>query len=361
MGGSALARKRWFRLTLVELLLTIAVVGILSTLLLPVFAHQRDRARQAVCLANVKTIAQTIRMYLADNDNLFPPQEHQPEVLAYFNTRPGGGGNDQWDPSKPGGQPVCHRARQANPYLRWPVILDSYLLNRHVWRCPSAFLEGGASFINGGEDWLAHLQTHKGEWGRWTPELPCASPSWPTGWGGEVTDTLAQRRLAVPIGGKGRTASPGMFLQSIGVNAGGAGEMSLLSLEDPGWFVICADAGATVDDFCTGTLAYPDLCHLECAGPGDWEADWEKCPWSRECGAIAAMKTNPELRKPYARHFGGVNIGFLDGHARWMHSEEVIAESPSQGNPNRGHLRGYGPWGPTSDAWDPTSGIPPLY
>jgi prepilin-type processing-associated H-X9-DG protein len=127
--------------------------------------------------------------------------------------------------------------------------------------------------------------------------------------------------------------------------------------------VICADGGATADNFCTGTLAYPDLCHLECAGPGDWEADWENCPWSRACGAIGAMKTDPGLRKPYARHYGGVNIGFLDGHARWMHSEAVIAEAPSHGDRNRGRLRGFGPWGPTSDVdwYDYSDGVPPLY
>jgi hypothetical protein len=64
-----------------------------------------------------------------------------------------------------------------------------------------------------------------------------------------------------------------------------------------------------------------------------------------------------------AVRFGGVNLGSLDGHARWMNSEEVIEESPSAGDPHRGRLRGYGPWGPTYDApwYDPDDGIIPLY
>jgi prepilin-type processing-associated H-X9-DG protein len=154
-----------------------------------------------------------------------------------------------------------------------------------------------------------------------------------------------------------------MFIQSIGVNSTAGQHAAAGAVEDPAWFVVCADGGATIDDFCTGTLAYPDLCHLECAGPGDWEADWQNCPWSRDCGAIGAMKTNPELRMPHARHFGGVNIGFLDGRARWMHSESVIDESPSTGNRKRGRLRGYNPWGPTRDDpnYDPSQGVPPLY
>jgi prepilin-type processing-associated H-X9-DG protein len=169
--------------------------------------------------------------------------------------------------------------------------------------------------------------------------------------------------MASPISGKGRTASPGMSLQSIAPNCNAANATIETLLADPAWYVICADAGAIGDDFCTGTLAYPDLCHLECAGPGDWEADWENCPWSRTCGATEEMKRNPALRLPYARHFGGVNIGFADGHGRWFHSEEVIELCPTHGNYSGGRLRGVEPWGPTHDApwYDPNDGIFPLY
>ena len=356
-----MAGKGRSHLTLAEPVLVIAIVGVLASMLVPVFARARGRARQAVCLANIKTIAAAIRMYVADNDDLFPPDEHDPEVLAYFNRHPGGRGKEDWDYGPP--PLVCHRARQADPYLRWPVILDRYLPRRDVWHCGSAVLQGGASFINGVEDWLGHLQADEGEWGWQSDPWMCPIPSWPYGWGGEVTDSLTQKRMAVPVSGKGRTASAGMFVQSIGANSGACFERSARAVEEPAWYVICADAGATVDDFCTGTLAYPDLCHLECAGPGDWEADWENCSWSGECGAIGEMKTDPELRKPYARHFGGVNVGFLDGHARWMDSEKVIEESASHGDPRRGRLRGYGPWGPTKDApwYDSNDGIIPLY
>ncbi len=351
------------RFSVVELLLLIAIVGILSSVLIPAFAAARDQARQALCLANVRSIAQAVRMYLGDHDYLFPPREQDPAVLAYFNSYPGGGGKgERYGGDNPDDEPFCPMASRANPYLRWPVILDVYLRSGDVWRCPNALLLQGAAFINGaGSDWLPHLQAHKGEWGESADPWMCPDPSWPPGWGGEVTDSLTQRRASIPGGRKEGAVSPGTFLQSIGINT--LAEPIALTIEDPSWYVICADGGATIDMFCTGTLAYPDLCHLQCAGPGDWEADWENCPWSRDCGAIAAMKTDPELRKPYARHFGGVNIGFLDGHARWMHSEEVIAESPSWGNPQRGRLRGHDPWGPTKDApgYDPADGIPALY
>jgi prepilin-type processing-associated H-X9-DG protein len=339
----------------------LVIGGVLAVTILPVVSHARARARQAVCLANVKTIAQAIRMYLADHDSHFPPGEHRPDALAYFDTYPGEGGQSDWDPEK---RAHCNRPFHANPYLRWPVILDPYLVSRDVWRCPEARLQSGAFFINSAPDWLAHLRDREGRWGQRSPSHLCIkSGSWPRGWGGDVTDSLTQNTMAYPISGKGRTASPGMFLQSIAPNCNAADATTETLLADPASYVICADAGVIADDFCTGTLAYPDLCHLECAGPGDWEADWENCPWSRACGATEELKLKPALRLPYARHYGGVNIGFADGHASWFHSEQVIAESPSHGDYSRGRLRGVEPWGPTHDApwYDPDDGIYPLY
>ena len=349
-----------------ELAAAVCIVAALSALLLPVLARARGSARQALCLSNIRTIAQALRMYLADTDGRLPPVEYNPEVLAYFNTYPGGGCKDQWNPEQ---FPTCHRAKQSNPYLRWPVILDPYLITREVWRCPDARLQGGASFINASDDWLGHLKAHEDGWGRFTVPYVCPRTlSFPSGWGGEVTDTLTQGgRVALPISDRGLRASPGMFLQSIAANEICEDKPSY-KIEDPAWFVVLADGGGALDAFGAGTLAYPDLCHLECASdvPLDsahWQADWDNCPWTRQCGAIAAMKRNPELRRPYARHLGGVNLGFLDGHAQWFDSEQVIALSPSWGDPQRGKLRGYEPWGPTYDApwYNPNDPMRPLY
>ena len=33
------------------------------------------------------------------------------------------------------------------------------------------------------------------------------------------------------------------------------------------------------------------------------------------------------MRKPYSRHLGGVNIGFLDGHAAWFKAEFILNQS----------------------------------
>lgn len=61
--------KRAF--TLIELLVVIAIIAILAAILFPVFAQARDKARQSVCLSNMKQIGTATMMYLQDYDEQF--------------------------------------------------------------------------------------------------------------------------------------------------------------------------------------------------------------------------------------------------------------------------------------------------
>ena len=369
------SRSRRGSVTVGDALVVLGILGILSGV-----TSKRPRAApEEVCLGNVKKICAAIRMYLSDNDGRLPPREHRRDVVAYFRDEPGRGGPGEkkkiydWLTNY-----RCEKAWEANPYLRWPVVLDSYVESRAVWRCPSARLEQPAAFIIGAEDWLSNLQENEAVWGSGAEQL-CLAAAYPPGWGGEVTDSLAQGRLAVRglsrdgpgiwSRSPGRAdAPPGVFVQSVGVNASVAGERAA-ALPDPKWFVICADGGAMVHEFATGTLAYPDICALECGNEECGWVDWEECTEAADCGLYnhapmdGSFLVNWKLRQARARHKGGVNIGFLDGHARWLHSERVIALSPSQGDPERGRLRGYGPWGPTSDYCfaEENPGVPTLY
>ncbi len=342
----AVRKRKGF--TLIELLVVIAIIGILAAMVFPVFARARESARKAVCLSNVKNIALAIQMYLADNNDTLPPSEHRQEVIDYFNTWPGdaGGGNHIWD-----GEDNCWCSNDSNPYLAWPVILDEYIKNRDVWRCPSAKLVKGATWIIPGPDWFTNVQNAAGNWpyngaGDWVGG-PCET-AWPPGWGGVVTDSLTQETLAMdPVAG---LFMEKVFQQSIAVN-GEAQGVKLPAVQDPVSFWICGDGGASTAAVGVGNAAYPDICCLECSGVG-WTIDWEIAIAGGEdesCVYLHAPNdgsfiNNPELRKPYSRHLGGVNAGFLDGHASWMLSQTFINRYAD------GELVGIDAWGPGSGA-----------
>jgi len=351
--------KRTKGFTLIELLVVIAIIGILAVMVFPVFARARESARKAVCLSNVKNIALAFQMYLADNNDTMPPTETRSDVINYFEVK---GGDDYGD--------WC--VFQSNPYLRYPVIMDEYIKNRDVWRCPSAKMESGASWIVPGPDWFGYMVTYDSEWGPGASDAdgwvagPCFW-SWPPGWGGDVTDSYLQGRLAV--GELGENANEKGFIQTIGtVWAGG---LKLVEVDDPVHQLVCFDAGAQTEDTNTGLLAYPDLCALGCGnevcgwsgGPDCWDVTsddsccgdmaYSYAPWN------GAFLRHPELRKPYARHLGGTNIGFMDGHAAWWPAEKIIAAVRD------GDLTGTGDWYPTTACYptwnDDYPGVPVLY
>ena len=62
--------KRGF--TLIELLVVIAIIAILASILFPVFAKAREKARQTTCTSQVRQLATAIQMYVQDNNSRYP-------------------------------------------------------------------------------------------------------------------------------------------------------------------------------------------------------------------------------------------------------------------------------------------------
>lgn len=70
--------------TLVELLVTIAVIALLIGIALPVLAGARGSAQRVHCQANQRSLAQALAAYRLENRDRFPVARYQPSVFTNF-------------------------------------------------------------------------------------------------------------------------------------------------------------------------------------------------------------------------------------------------------------------------------------
>jgi prepilin-type N-terminal cleavage/methylation domain-containing protein/prepilin-type processing-associated H-X9-DG protein len=336
--------KRGKGFTLIELLVVIAIIGILAAMVFPVFARARESARKIVCLSNVKNLALAFQMYMMDYNGYFPWAATQ-DAEDYF--------------AYPDGS-LCNRAEKGNPYLREAVLLDEYVRNRDVYQCPSAKVSMGAQFIlppgtNG--YWLNNYTVDhaswKADWDIMSP-MPCYWP-YPSGWGGTVTDSWLQG--PAPVGSGKNSSSGGAFQQSIGFNDTPHYNNGMACIDDPVKFAVVGDVGCFSVFYCPASLAlsdYQSFTAPEGIPPGCCgNADWDNCSWTQGCGLPYELqhkaRTDSSYRRSLARHLGGVNVGFADGHAAWYPIDTVLTQADYAGNDSpaiEGLLLGC--------AWDPT-------
>lgn len=135
--------------TLLELLVVIAVLGLLSALVLPKAAEMSAAGKSAVCLTNLRQLYAAYRMYLDDHgDRFFPWREECEEgTLWYFGLEPKGSpgreGTRKIDKSRArlgpyfdhvGGIEVCPAFpyRQARTKQKFEVASYGYGLNEYL-------------------------------------------------------------------------------------------------------------------------------------------------------------------------------------------------------------------------------------
>jgi hypothetical protein len=120
--------------------------------------------------------------------------------------------------------------------MRAPVVLDEYVKNRDVWRCPSAKVEAGAGFIYVSPDWFSEFVALEGEPDPYSGGIyPCMETNpYPRGWGGVVTDSTAQGYAHVYTNAGGEREKSFAFSIAVFHNGySGRGKLALVEVEDP--------------------------------------------------------------------------------------------------------------------------------
>jgi prepilin-type N-terminal cleavage/methylation domain-containing protein len=74
--------------TLIEMLVVIAIIGILAALLLPALSRGKERGRTIACLSNLHQIGVALQVYVDDNNDHLPFMDDQPINLTMTNPYP---------------------------------------------------------------------------------------------------------------------------------------------------------------------------------------------------------------------------------------------------------------------------------
>ncbi len=274
------SRRKCVGFTLIELLVVIAIIAILAAILFPVFAQAREKARQAACLSNTKQLGNALMMYEQDFD----------ETLPMGGWSVTGVGSSRW-------------FRDLYPYVK---SVDVYI-------CPNITddpIPGTPGYYRPVLNTTAF------------PRFPGDTSPYPTSPGG-----YAMNANLVP-----------------GFNVSGR---TLAEIKDSaGTFIICDASRVTSPVATDAAVKYnPEIWGKY----QDRDSDWEVYPptdWTGQETSKTRYSTDSTTfrRRPIARHSGGLNIIYCDGHAKWSKITQFIG-------PLSATQFGW-PYGDVNNSWD---------
>ncbi len=111
--------------TLIEILVVIAIIGLLAALIFPVFNSARNSSRRTACASNLHQIGLAVQMYAQDARNQFPP--FYADLLS---------------------EKYCCWATQIYPYTRSTAVFKcpSFAYGEFKLDCPAPVKTGDKTF-----------------------------------------------------------------------------------------------------------------------------------------------------------------------------------------------------------------------
>jgi len=270
-------RRRAF--TLIELLVVIAIIAILAAILFPVFAQARAKARQTVCLSNLKQLALGEGMYKQDYD----------EHYSYWDWKDSADIGPCNEPA-PGAQGRgCMHFESI-----WFNAIYPYVKNFGLYSCPSA------------NDDSTGLQNLYWGWTNHPKNVNLVNDFWnhPINYG--ISEPLESG------GGCG-----GTHHACSDADTDREAESLLFADNDTGlttcWRPNRADPKDPAHHYIISRAAYPNL-------PANCWANGATCGAAQvDLGDYASqLSPNFPTYDQQARHAGGNNVAFCDGHSKFV-------------------------------------------
>ncbi len=262
--------------TLIELLVVIAIIAILAAILFPVFAQAREKARQTSCLSNIKQITLGLVQYQQDFEETLP-----------FNR----------ECNNPNGNYPCIAGRAI---LGWVDLMEPYVKSRGVFKCPSDTVSPEP--MQGELDMQGNAASRGHVW----VGTPHAS-----GYYGGMFQTSYARNNNLANNGTGTAAladiqypTTTILILEFAANSGGGDNGKEHGHGSP--YTIVRD---------------PTISASPCNANDPTNSTNNQANFYGSL--IPEQQANEKAIQSSARHSGGANYGFIDGHAKWYKPNNV--------------------------------------
>ena len=260
--------------TLIELLVVIAIIAILASILFPVFAQAREKARAISCLSNMKQVSLGIVQYVQDYDETLPIAHNCDQSTSTGVRFFCGGPRISW-------------AQEIIPYVKSPLNMGN-----SVYKCPD--LE--ADFYK-----------------QWTGRPTNASPEWSAQF---ITLGINKDYLQPASNGPlPNAASPRWANAATLAQIDASAQTVLLVDNKPD--VILNNGAFYPSDLAFSPAGIGPNSKVAASGLDGWGNDsiFESGP----NGIGGDTGTNPTSTGSFdPHHTGGGNVSFCDGHTKWM-------------------------------------------
>ena len=260
--------------TLVELLVVVAVIGLLAAILFPVFSTARENGRRTACESNLKQIGMAITQYVQDADEYYPIGEAIPTGANTDSRTCVTAVALQYPPR------IKSLTLGSTPdyFWSWMSVIYAYTKSTQIYYCPS-----GPTVLDGAN---------------WTPTMVNEID-----YGYAYNPMVLQTQLW-------RISAPTNTISdypacAILDPAYAARTMAASRFSAPAAAVMMADRGQTSSNalYC---LYSPQLTYA-CSNASGWSEGNDTIGFNPDQGY------NPSLR-----HFQGSNFLFIDGHVKFL-------------------------------------------